>query len=97
MPFWVELQWVRYTTTLPHFLSYKMGENEISPPSKDWHKKKVSQNIERTHYIVWYIYMVGSGFLSPLSELPLFFWDRKNFHHHPFLGFGILQWGHLGV
>ena len=28
----------------------------------------MSQNIERTHYMVWYVYMVGSGFLSLLSE-----------------------------
>lgn len=50
----------------------------------------MSQNIERTQYMVWYIYMVGSGFLSPLSELPLFFRDLKNTQHHSFLEFGIL-------
>lgn len=34
------------------------------------------------HYMVWCIYMMESGFLSPLSELPLFFRDLKNTQHH---------------
>lgn len=38
----------------------------------------MSQNIGRTHYMVWYVYMVGSGFLPLLSELSLFLRDLKN-------------------
>ena len=48
------------------------------------------RKINEDHYMVWYIYMMGSGFLSLLSELPLFFRDLKNTQHHSFLDFGIL-------